>query len=440
LFNAKHICTIAHIERFMNKSGLNPNLPKNNGTTESEIRLNSLAAWKKAGRSKKQRGMILLLSALLGGAVLAAPAAIKIKTRTETAVFRLEPNPAGEIAREKIVLGTEFDVERKNGDWYEVKLQSEFGALLLVYIHESDVELIAEAQPVPEPAVQPPLERTPAERTTSVRADKNFVLSLGGGPVFPSTWDATSTYHQWLSPYVVLQSLAESNTLALSMKPPIGVGLGLGLAYFLSPSLGIQLRVDIMSNRSISDGQNDYTMTWKWLGSSKTFSLDPPPTWPIVGRLRAQPVSLGLVAKLPMGFRLQPYLQAGIAYFLCRFKADSQIGYARTWVQESTQYVDYFTLPVSIDEFFNGVGFMGGAGLDWLLGSKTAVFVQADYFVGPSQEVGWAVKPGTYSAHFSSMSLLIDEDSARFIRSYISTFTVKVGGLLRLLAGFKILL
>ena len=281
---------------------------------------------------------------------------------------------------------------------------------------------------------------TPAERTTGGRADKGFVLSLGGGPVFPSTWDATSTYHQWFNPYEVLQSLAESNTLALSLKPPTGVGLGLGLAYFLSPSLGIQFRVDIMSNRSISDGQNEYTMAWKWLVFSTSFFLDPPPTWPIIGHLRAQPVSLGLVARLPVGSRLQPYVQAGIAYFLCRFKAESQIGYARTWVQGSTQYVDYFTLPVSIDESFNGVGFTGGAGLDWLLGSKMAVFVQADYFVGPSQEVGWAVEPGTYSAHFSSMTLPIDEDSARVIRSYISTFTVKVGGLFRLLAGFKILL
>jgi opacity protein-like surface antigen len=384
--------------------------------------------------------MILLLSALLGVAVLATPAAIKIKTRTETAVFRLEPNPAGEIAREKIVLGTKFDVERKNGDWYEVKLQSESGALLLVYIHESDVELVAEAQPAPKPAVQPPPARTPADRTTGWRADKSLVLSLGGGPVFPSTWDATSTYRQWLWPYVALQSLAESNTLALSLKPPTGVGLGLGLTYSLSPRLGIQFRIDIMSNRSISDGRNDYAMTWKWLASSKIFSLDPPPTWPIVGYLRAQPVSLGLVARFPVGSRLQPYLQAGVAYFLCRFKVESQIGYARTWVEEPYQYVDYFTLPVSIDEFFNGVGFTGGAGLDWLLGSKMAVFVQADYFVGPSQEVGWDVEPGTYSAHFSSITRRIDAESARVIRSYISPFTVKVGGLFRLLAGFKILL
>lgn len=384
------------------------------------------------GWAKKKRGMILLLSAFLCGAVLAAPATIKIKTRTQTAVLRREPNPAGEIAREQIVLGTEFDVERKNGEWYEIKHEPEFGAVL-VYIHENDVEIVAEPKP-PSPV------KAAAEKAIGVPAGKSLVLSLGGGPIFPSTWDATSTYHQWLSPYVVLQSMAESNTLALSLKPPTGVGLGLGLTYFFSPRLGLQFRIDIMSNRSISDGRNEYTMTWKWLAFSTTFSLDPPPTWPIVGYLRAQPVSLGLVARFPVGSRLQSYLQAGLAYFLCRFKAESKIGYARTWVEGLTQYVDYFTLPVRIDEFFNGVGFTGGAGLEWLLWSKLAVFVQADYFVGPSQEVGWAVEPGTYSAHFSSVTLRVDEDAARVIRSYISPFTVKVGGLFRLLAGLKILL
>jgi hypothetical protein len=315
------------------------------------------------GRAKKQRSMILLLSAFLCGAVLAAPATIKIKTMTPT---------------EKKAIGAP--------------------------------------------------------------AGKSLVLSLGGGPVFLPTWDATSTYKGWFKPYVALQSMADSNTLALSLKPSTGAGLGLGLTYFLSPRLGLQFRIDIMSNRPISDGRNEYTMTWKWMAFSTSFSLDPLPTWPIVGNLRAQPVSLGLVARFPGGSRLQSYLQAGVAYFLCRFKAESQIGYARTWVEGLTQYVDYFTLPVSIDEFFNGVGFMGGAGLEWLLWSKLAVFVQADYFVGPSQVVGWAVEPGTYSAYFSSVTLRVDEDSARAIRDYISPFTVKVGGLFRLLAGLKILL
>ncbi|OGD28641.1 MAG: hypothetical protein A2Y56_02200 [Candidatus Aminicenantes bacterium RBG_13_63_10] len=234
--------------------------------------------------------------------------------------------------------------------------------------------------------------------------------------------------------------MTESNTLTLSLKPPTGVGLGLGLTYFLSPSLGIQFRIDLMPNRPIVDGLNEYTMTWKWLTSSTLYSLDPSPTWPIVGHLRAHPVSLGLLARLPAVSRIQPYFQAGVAYFLCRLKAESQIGYAQTWVEDPYQYVDYFTLPVSIDEFFNGLGFMGGAGLEWLLGSKTAVFVQADYFAGPSQEVGWAVEPGTYSAHFSSMTLSIDENNARIIRSYIPTFTVKVGSLFRILAGIKIIL
>jgi hypothetical protein len=195
-----------------------------------------------------------------------------------------------------------------------------------------------------------------------------------------------------------------------------------------------------MSNRAIVDGLNEYTMTWKWQAVPTPYTLDPSPTWPIAGHLRAQPVSLGLLVRLLPESRLQPYLQAGIAYFMCRFKAESQIGYAQTWLEGPYQYVDYFALPVSIDENFNALGFMGGAGLEWFLGSKKAVFVQADYFAGPSQEVGWAVEPGTYSAHFSSKTLSVDENKAQIIRSYIPKFTVKVGSLFRFLAGIKIIL
>jgi len=382
------------------------------------------------GQTNKQIARILLLPALFSAVVLAGPAAVKIKISKETALFRLEPDPAGAVAQEQIVMGTEFDAERKNGERYEVNLRSKFGACLPAYVHESDAK----------PAVRSTPPRAAAENGIGAPSGKSLVLSLGGGPVFPPTWGATITSNRWLKPYEVLQSLAESNTMTLSLKPPIGAGFGLGLTYFFSPRLGIQFRIDIMSNRAIVDGLNEYTMTWKWLVSPNNYSLDPPPTWPISGYLRAQPVSLGLLARLLPGSRLQPYLQAGIAYFLCRFKAESQIGFAQTWVEGSYQSVDYFTLPVSIDEFFNGLGFMGGAGLEWLLGSKTAVFVQADYFAGPTGEVGWAVEPGTYSAHFSSTTLSVDENNASMIRKNIPPFTVNVGSLFRLLAGIKIIL
>jgi len=314
------------------------------------------------------------------------------------------------------------------------------GAILVLSALLCGSVLAAEVQPAPKSDAPPPPAKTQAERTLRVRARKSLVLSFGGGPVYLSAWDAASTNNQWLYPEAALQSLAGSNNLALSLKPATGAGFGLGLAYGLSPRLDIQFRIDIIANRSISDGQNEYTLTWKWLAIPSSYSLDPSPIWPITGYLRANPVSLSLVARFPAGSRLQPYLHAGVAYFLVRFKAESQIGYARTWVQGTSQYVDYYALPVNIDAFFNGVGFTGGAGLEWILGPKTAVFFQADYFTGPSHVVGWEVKPGTYSAFFSSTPLRIDENYARAIRNYISPFTVKIGPLSRLLAGFKILL
>jgi hypothetical protein len=390
------------------------------------------------GKAKKQIVLILFVPVLLSTVVFAEPEAFKIKIRTETAQFRLEPDSAEAVARESIFLGKEYGAEGKNIEWYEFNLRLENGIRLPTSIHKSHVELFADTPS--NPAVHSPSPGAAKKKRIGAPAGKRLVLSLGGGPVFLPSWRTTITGQKWFEPYEALLGMDDSNTMAIALNPPTSVGFGLGLTYFLSPSLGIQFRIDIIPNRPIVDGKNVYTMTWRWSAIPTSYSLDPSPTWPIAGHFRAHPVSLGILGRLLSGSRIQPYFQASIAYFLCRFKADSQIGYARTWVDEPYQYVDYFILPASIDEYFNRLGFMSGAGLEWLLGSKTAMFVQADYFAGPSQEVGWSVKLGTYSAQFSSVPLSVDKTDASIIRGNLPPFTVEVGNLFRLLGGIKIVL
>ena len=80
-------------------------------------------------------------------------APIKIKVKTTTAVLRLSASPTGEVAVDKVAVGTVFDAVRKTGSWYEVRQRSEIGMLLTAYISESDVQVIA-AQ------AAPPIKRT----------------------------------------------------------------------------------------------------------------------------------------------------------------------------------------------------------------------------------------------------------------------------------------
>jgi hypothetical protein len=287
----------------------------------------------------------------------------------------------------------------------------------------------------------PALAAPRTEKTLSARAGKGFVLFLGSGPVFTSSWETTASVTEWIFPEEALQGGSAVNAMTLALKPQTRLGFDFGLAYYFSRTLGLQFRVDIIAKRPISDGSSDFSMTWNWWGFPTTYSLDSPPTWPMTGGLRAHLATLGLVARFPVGSSgLQACLQAGFAYFMARFTAESRFGYAQTWVEGNSQFIDYYSLPISIDETFNGLGFTGGAGFEWLLGSRTAVFVQADCFTSLSKEVGWSIEPGKYYSALFSAPLTIDEAEAEFLRRYIPNFTVETGLLFRLLAGFKILL
>jgi hypothetical protein len=192
---------------------------------------------------KKKIGGILLLPAVLSAGILAGPASMNIKIRRERVRFRLEPDSAAAVTQERIVRGTEFGTQRKNGDWPEVKLRSESRARLPACVHEPGTELVTEEQPRPKQTLASTSRGAEAEKRIGTLASKSLVLSLGGGPVISSTGNGVSnymsTYNRYLHPYEALLGLTDSNTLALSLKPPAGAGFGLGLTYFLWPSLGI---------------------------------------------------------------------------------------------------------------------------------------------------------------------------------------------------------
>ncbi len=101
--------------------------------------------WGKAG--------LALLVLLVAASALSAQT--KVRVKDPAAVIRIEPAANGEIVQDKVAVGTEFTVERKTGDWYEIKYRSAIGVLLSGFIHQSQVEEIKAEAPVQKTEPEP---------------------------------------------------------------------------------------------------------------------------------------------------------------------------------------------------------------------------------------------------------------------------------------------
>jgi hypothetical protein len=108
-------------------------------------------------------GLGLLVLLLAAGALSAQT---KIRVKDPNAVIRIEPADKGEIVQDKLAVGTVFTVERKSGDWYEIKYRSAIGVLLSGFIHKSQVEDADAGTPVQKTQPEPVQKTVASEERT----------------------------------------------------------------------------------------------------------------------------------------------------------------------------------------------------------------------------------------------------------------------------------
>jgi outer membrane protein W len=316
----------------------------------------------------------------------------KIKVIVENASIRLKPSLDSEAIEESVALNTVFTAEKKVGEWYEVKVPSNVGVLLIGYIHEMYVEVLAEEAPRP-PAQEekPPAAqvRRPEPLLPAGYGPKKMEIFFGGGLGFGSFLSATSAYSDsWSYGWLTVD---EGGQIQHKVNNPFG--LGISFSYFFTDELGLRLRADPNFGQNISNAQSHFSADYVWGWGSDSDDV----TWPVTGDLSVLPLSLDLVYRFPAG-SFAPYLNAGISYFISNFKSETNIGWSNSWwiTYLVQQAYDYLVLPVSIDESLNGVGFNFGAGFDFLLGPSLALTLDASYFLGPSVEAKWYMPPGDY--------------------------------------------
>ncbi|GEM_PF-5655987 len=99
-------------------------------------------------------GLAVFLAAACSGQKFSdwsqTPKIVSVRVVSDAAVLRLAADPKAEIVADKIAKGTVYANVRKTGSWYRIQHRSAIGALLVAFIHESEVEAIAEPPGAPD--------------------------------------------------------------------------------------------------------------------------------------------------------------------------------------------------------------------------------------------------------------------------------------------------
>ena len=164
----------------------------------------------------------------------------RIKVIVRNASIRLQPNVDSEVILSPPI-GSTFEVEKRIGEWYEVKFTSELGVLITGYIHSMFVDVIA-AEPEPEPEiVQEPIRQQPPPKKARPSAPlSRFNISLGG---FFSAGGIVRYDNTWSTDY-----LGESLYVYDYMESPYATGFTAGFGIFLMP------RVEIFGSYASASG------------------------------------------------------------------------------------------------------------------------------------------------------------------------------------------
>ncbi|MGB9006844.1 MAG: hypothetical protein WCB96_14060 [Candidatus Aminicenantales bacterium] len=360
----------------------------------------------------------------------------RIKVIVENASIRLKPSLDSEAIEESVALNTVFTAEKKVGEWYEVKFESTVGVLLIGYIHEMYVEVLAEEARRP-PALEekPPAGevRRPEPLLPAEYGPKKMEIFFGGGLGFGSFLNDSTVYDYHFGASFPLDYADEAGQVSHKAGGPMG--LGFSLAHFFSGGLGLRLRIDFNFSQNLTGGSS-YSLTWKWWDKGP---YDEPNSWDLTGNLSVIPISLNVVYKFDLGM-ISPYISAGPSFFLAKLKADSTLGCTTTWIYGGYMYIDYFAIPMFVDESLNGIGFNFGAGLDVLLSPSFGLTVDIAYFLKGEAKVKWDFTPGEYDSHINSgWTWTLDKADLADILDYIPDLSVNLS-FFKIQVGLKIFL
>ncbi len=364
-----------------------------------------------------------------------------VRVIVENTSIRLKPDLQSEIIRTP-PLGSVFEVEKKEGDWYEIKFKSELGVFLPGFIHEMYVELVnaevisqapIKKSPVPKKKVVkvpplPPLSKT-SPKTSGKRAD----IALRAGYMTGYDLTETASYTDSFSSGV-LQSATANGQIIMGLKNPISL-VG-ELNFFFIKGLGVQLRVDLNSPSNLTDDSlSNLDMNWSWTsGRTGSETVD----WDANGEVTLFVFSGNLVYKIELGGFFTPVLSGGISLFSGNASVNTTTVYTRTWLSGGIRYIDYFKIPTEVDASLNGIGFNFGGGFDLNFTSNIALSIDIRYLLKSEVSIPWTLKAGQYGSNINSAwTITLDQEDVDALEAGITPFSLNPS-FLNIAAGIRI--
>jgi len=360
----------------------------------------------------------------------------KIKVVVENATIRAKPDLQSNVIKQP-ALGAVFEVEKKEGEWFTVKVQTEVGVLLTGYVHEMFVELEEEKKeeikeaidktPEPEEKVvdvqKKPEPTTPSQEVHPTR----FEIALGGS--YTSGYSINNVSYSDSFSEGGLERATENGTITHGLDKPMGFYGSFN--FFLTQGLGIEVRLDMNSSANFTtSSMSDYRLAWEWSsGVSDTYEKQ----WEIQGGgISSLTVFSGnLFYKVRSGGLFAPFFSGGVSYYSGSLnKASTFVGYGMTWTVDNwpyvTRYIDFIDVPATLEASFSGIGFNVGGGADVQFSRSLALNIDARYFMLKNVEERWQVHAGTYPANFhDGWSRVLSEQNALALQESITPVEIK---------------
>lgn len=197
----------------------------------------------------------------------------RIKVVVRNASVRLQPDIDSEVILSPPV-GSTFGVERKIGEWYEIKFSSEIGVLITGYINSQFVEVM-EAAPVPvqkkEPVRKP---AKPAAKPRPVTTSKVKFNIMAGGlfALYKDMLSKEFSYDYRGEQFIIEDYFESSNS----------IGFTGGIGIFVTPNIELtgsiasfskagwgELYIEVPSPFFFDDSKSDYSDDGQYLPNVK---------------------------------------------------------------------------------------------------------------------------------------------------------------------------
>jgi hypothetical protein len=278
----------------------------------------------------------------------------KIKVVVENATIRVKPDLQSDVIKQP-PLETVFEVEKKEGEWFTIKVKTEVGVLLTGYIHEMFVEIeeekkeaieeVVEKAPEPEEkAVEEPEKPVPTTPAKEARPTR-FEITFGGS--YTSGYSINNVSYSDSFSEGSLERATENGTITQGLEKPMGFYGSFN--FFLTQGLGIELRLDSNSSANFtSSSMSDYRLAWEW---SDSRSSNAEKQWEIQGGgVSSLTIFSGnLIYKVRSRGLFAPFFSGGVSYYSGSLnKASTFVGYGTTWAVESWPYIRSVELVLTL--------------------------------------------------------------------------------------------